>query len=356
MPLYVPFLKAKLAEFTAVQELNAAHQMSLCPCFTVQQPKPSKATKKKPKSLDEKIRAIAARMAVAASQCKQVFVDANELANPELQILAIKSCSEALATKSVNVIPVVTLTSAPVITDMVSSLDTMYRCGVAFRLSGESLQHAFINPDLVTDRLKRLGIAAENCDLMIDLGDVSSAASTAVMAATAAVGTFSTLVNWRQRIFSSGSSPVDMSGFESNAFFTIDRPEEKIFRSASKLAAKELIYGDYAAVSPKMSDLEDARLVGKRIVAKLRYTIPDMWLGYKGVSISKSGFDQYSTICDQLRRHKEYCGPTFSWGDAQIDLAADHPNPKGGHSHWVAVAVSHHISFVMNQLSSSSEP
>ena len=51
------------------------------------------------------------------------------------------------------------------------------------------------------------------------------------------------------------------------------------------------------------------------------------------------------------RDSAEFLGEDFSKGDEEIDRIADDPEETGGPTQWLQWCVSHHIEFVVHQLS-----
>ena len=85
--------------------------------------------------------------------------------------------------------------------------------------------------------------------------------------------------------------------------------------------------------------------------ANLRYTLEEEWLIFKGRNVRDYGYEQFNGLCRTLLQHKEYSGATFSWGDNYISQCAADKGGPGNASTWRKVGNSHHLSFVVYQLS-----
>lgn len=82
----------------------------------------------------------------------------------------------------------------------------------------------------------------------------------------------------------------------------------------------------------------------------IRYTVEDDWLISKGRSVKKYGGGQSHALSRSLIKHKQYCGPDFSWGDKCIYECAKEKSGPGNAETWRRVATNHHITFAIEQL------
>jgi hypothetical protein len=85
----------------------------------------------------------------------------------------------------------------------------------------------------------------------------------------------------------------------------------------------------------------------------LRYAVEDHWLVKLGGKHKEGAAPEIHAICDELRSYPGYSGPAFSSGDAEIDRIADTEDETGGPTQWLQWCVSHHLEFVVEQISSS---
>ena len=86
--------------------------------------------------------------------------------------------------------------------------------------------------------------------------------------------------------------------------------------------------------------------------ANIRYTVQNDWLVLRGKSVQGPlGYDQYHKLCESLISLAEYSGSDFSWGDKRIELCAKREVGPGNATTWRMVGTSHHIAYVLEQLS-----
>ena len=61
------------------------------------------------------------------------------------------------------------------------------------------------------------------------------------------------------------------------------------------------------------------------------------------------------SIAQSVTDHPAYMGEDFSWGDEYIAKCARKEAKPGNPKTWVTVAINHHITFVVNQLSNPND-
>jgi len=108
------------------------------------------------------------------------------------------------------------------------------------------------------------------------------------------------------------------------------------------------VFGDYAIAHPDPGEV-DPRIM--KASASVRYTTEDHWIVPKGRNLRGHGYDQFFSVCEALIERDEYSGCGFSWGDQYIWDCAHRLKGPGNLTTWRKVGTSHHLAFVVDQLS-----
>ena len=87
--------------------------------------------------------------------------------------------------------------------------------------------------------------------------------------------------------------------------------------------------------------------------ASVRYTANEYWLVLKGRNLRDHGYEQFHDVCRELIEKLEYSGRSFSWGDGYIDDCANEIAGTGNLTTWRKVGTSHHLAFVLRQISTA---
>ena len=68
--------------------------------------------------------------------------------------------------------------------------------------------------------------------------------------------------------------------------------------------------------------------------------------------VRHTGFEQFRDLCRALINTDEYSGADFSWGDKYINLCAAGAVDAGNATTWRRVGMNHHLTLVVDQISS----
>lgn len=83
----------------------------------------------------------------------------------------------------------------------------------------------------------------------------------------------------------------------------------------------------------------------------------ELYVIYKGDTNKKGGLkiDKVQAGCNILVSSPYYFGKDYSWGDNEINEKASGESTKSGNlTTWRAIGTNHHITFIVNLLSSQS--
>ncbi|NJL73243.1 MAG: hypothetical protein HC888_17745 [Candidatus Competibacteraceae bacterium] len=87
--------------------------------------------------------------------------------------------------------------------------------------------------------------------------------------------------------------------------------------------------------------------------ASIRYTVQNDWLIVRGMGTRTRGAGGFSQFCQgasTLRQLPQYCGASFSAGDAEIDAIGQRTTKCGNLETWLWIGINHHVTFAVRQI------
>lgn len=146
--------------------------------------------------------------------------------------------------------------------------------------------------------------------------------------------------------------PENLTGLAPNQAHRKERVDWTLWKEVLKranLLTRLPGYGDYAIQHPT---IPPGGFIGS---ANIRYTQSDHWMIFRGRKVTSEkagGYEQYRHLAQIVSNYPGFSGARFSWGDKLIKRCAqDASTPTGNQSTWRGVGTSHHLAFVMHQLS-----
>lgn len=252
-------------------------------------------------------------------------------------------------TIALNVAPVVSLDESDNALHAFQDVISKNNIGALIRLKSDDFA------DHINDEIDRvvtaLNIECDAVDLVIDFKYTPPSQTTNLKIAAKSILAVLPYINeWRSLIFVGTAFPENIASQNSGSIFTLPRAEWSIWKylfTETSITRKPL-FGDYGVTHPVLIDFDPVTMT---IGAKIKYTLDDEWLVLKGGSLKKHGGGQYHTLSSQLISLPQYLGKSFSAGDAFIEDCAHKKCGPGNPGTWVFVSTSHHLEFVINQLS-----
>lgn len=341
---YVPILKGKRGEFTALGNVAPAVQAQIRPILEVVP--------------DGRLRDVMETFVQHACdhlpKGLEVTVDCGALRNAGVvggvfTGHSVTWLSEAFGAWMLPLIPVFRPTDPPEALAEIRDVHRAHHLGASLRIELLDLP-----PDpstvvrAVRAALRCVRLAPEQTDLLLDAGHVVG--ETAVAQAAPAMRqalNWSRTLPWRHVAAVSGAFPRSLSGLPRGIPNQLHRWDAALWHKvAGDIEDNPPDFGDYGvshAVMPKG---------GWRSDPNLRYTVGDDWYVYIAAR-KRPGNDDFFTICADLLRSSQWPaqGAATSWGDAQIALCGrEHRTKAGGPTEWRAWATSHHLATVTDGL------
>ncbi|WP_433460457.1 beta family protein [Micromonospora sp. CA-248212] len=215
--------------------------------------------------------------------------------------------------------------------------------------------HDRAGPDADTTAVERIwrytGLAPEECDLLVDAGDVCCPADVRV-----AEPRVRRLLDWARRhawrsaTVAAGGMPPTLSRLPADEPVRLERWDWQLWQRLVDLGVD---YGDYG-VGPALPDAGDP---GDRLPT-VRYTADDGWWVYRWSRRGGRGDDRFADLCRTLvtAPHWSSVGAAFSWGDHELLRRARRGAGAGSAANWTAWSTSHHVAHVLAALLRPDDP
>jgi hypothetical protein len=352
MPSYVPILKGKEGEFAALETLHKNIRDSVVPLIEVPGVPYDYANQRPAKTLEEHVSNLANRLHKCWGE-RMLYIDfpwfdEERVSNGDV---ALASVLDDCRAAGVQAVPVVSRGSSAEFLAAAGSYSQATDLGACVRLVVNDFEEDVdIDAELVT-LLGPFGNDGGTIDLLLDLEDLSSETSRAVLVARSIFSMITRKDRWRRIILAAASFPEDLSEVDAATVSTLPRREWQLWKTLQKrpglLPRRDLTFGDYAIAHPVPRELDPRTM---RMSASIRYTTKDDWLVIKGRNVRQYGFDQYFDLCRTLVKRPEYSGREFSWGDNFIADCAEGISGPGNATTWRKVGTNHHITLVATTL------
>lgn len=356
--LYVPIMKFKQGEYSALKELKPETKNIVYPLFEVM-PIPWDYENDAPaKSLSDHLAKLVQNI-LRSWERRPFMLDFRYISEDQCSQMSphpIVSLAEEAKDANLHLVPVVSINSPSCLLKNIRSVVRKLECGAAIRIVGDDFDNPLLDVDIVENLCeKRLGLTPEQVDIVIDLGQIPTDGLAPLIVGMRNLLRMIPPVPWRTISLVASSFPENLISIPSNGGKLIGRGEWKLWKGlvAPQLLRREPNFGDYTIVHPDPFEM-DPRIM--RSGAKIKYTTEDDWLIIKGRGLKNNGFGQFRDLAQQLMELKYYCGADFSWGDNFIKECAEGTESTGSLMTWVKVGVNHHVEFVASQLSKHFAP
>jgi hypothetical protein len=349
---YVPILRWKLAEKTALAQLYEHDSTCLTPLVElvpenfIHKDSKGRITKL---SINEVINRVGGQLYRYWGE-RPFFIDLwllspdilNQGSNHFLAMLG-----QYARTLKLSLIPVTGIARDSTYQSAVRTVLGIYNQGACLRLSLEDIKRSTLAKD-TNNLLSLLQLRPELVDLIIDFKAIEHSAPT-----------FNTLCElipsidrWRNFVVASGAFPEDLRGLQKNDIHRIERIDWKSWKdqiTATTSIPRIPIYSDYTI----QHALYLKRKGGAHYSASIRYTAEDYWVIMRGEDVFRRdgpGFEQWPAQAILLCDLPEYCQETFSEGDKYISQMSLQRKQTGNIVTWLRAGFNHHMTFVVRQL------
>lgn len=351
---YVPILKAKEGEFGALSDLDLHVRSLVTPLLEIPGIPYDYVNDRPARTLDAHVGGIAEKIKANWGDGRPVYIDFSahsaeqHLADGRHALDLILAEAQAV---NVHTIPVVYPSDSDSALAAVARFAAPTGMGACIRLTVDDFNEEIDVEDRVGGLLDRLNLSASETDLILDLKEIGSELSRAVLLVRAIIAGTPEVSSWRRVILAGSSFPEDLRDVDASTTRTLPRSEwelwQALHRRVERLPRRDIVYADYGITHPALKDI-DPRLM--TMSASIRYTGRDEWVLIKGRNVRQHGFDQYFALCESLVKHPAYSGREFSWGDGYIATTAEGTTGPGNATTWRKVGTNHHITLAAIQL------
>ena len=349
--MYVPALRWRLGEYQALFRLAATAKARTVPFITIPEVEFDFATRQPKKSVQKHVHPFAARFK-AKWGLRAAWVGVHPgIANTPMgdgrDIPAY--VFEALRAFRANAVPAIPLDSAARIVASVGTIIATDGRGVALAIRLEDLMKS--NTRTRIDGLATsLGMAIDEVDLVVDLGALNfepyDAFANALIAAMQRLGD---LHAFRNFVVIGTAIPETFKDVAKGAD-QLPRHDWLFYRvllGRMPARMRKPNYGDYTIVHPGFRAL-DMRFI--KTAGKLVYTTPGAWEVRKGGAFSNNRAQMHDH-CRSIVASGKFNGAGYSSGDDFIARCAGHMEGPSNQTRWKEVAINHHITHVLDDLS-----
>lgn len=299
---YIPFLKAKRGELTAMGELAPTVRQAICPFFDF----PRKNANYDSVTYADTAQKIATSLKKHWGTDAEFYFDDLDI-EQKLKVSGAHQYAYALrALQELRVIPVVGL-DRTIHNGVVAQLkrdDEIASATVAFRAEQGDFEDFDANQGEIDNDLAAVFKEFEAIDLILDcrLCTGMNVSETAQQLAAFAKK-FCAAYDKVRRVIVTGSSmpPSIRDVIAVDSTKTVGRRELAILAKARDLCELELVAGDYATVSPFYSDADlDPKLMQNVMTPRLIYPFGHYFYVTRGVSMKSGGYEQYGDLTTDL--------------------------------------------------------
>ena len=356
---YVPILKWKQGEYTALQSLYPHDKALLTPVVEVVPIPTVYDESRDPVELDDHVAKLPKQVETHWGTEDPIWIDSWLLDSPVLGngTHVLEWIMGELRSLHVKAIPVAWTSYDKATLQIIKSEVKKDGRGVCIRLD----EAAGDEPDLaqiLDSTILELDVVPEEVDLILDVGYVGVAEiDRAVISCRHIINQLPHLNRWRTLVLASSGFPENMSQ-QGVGTSTIQRADwlmwSRVLQDYRNGRLERLpLFGDYAIAHPEVADIDPRTM---QMSANIRYTSEDTWVIFKGRGVKKYGFKQIYGLCQNLISHQCYRGKGFSFGDEIYHNRAHQLETVGNASQWRRDATNHHITYVVRQIRQGQEP
>lgn len=347
---YLPILKGKQGEFTALRELEPTEAMS--PLIEI--PKvPWDFDADAPEcSVEEHVARFSKAIGRARPSCANLLFDAGLLEDegPNACSGALRQILENLSSSGRPAIPVTGLERPSKYQQTIRAAHQRDGAGCCIRLEREDLFDPVALKTELAEVLKATAVPPEESDLVVDFKTISEDSEAADLALMRAIlPELPLLHSWRSFWLAGTAFPEFLTNVPTNSTRYLRRVEWTIWSTllTSLSSTRVPRFSDYGIAHPANLDFNPRKM---RPSVNLRYTVEDHWFVLKARSARDFGNDQFKSLCAKLVETSEFYGADFSWGDAFIWSRAKLGGTPGNASTWRKVGNSHHFQVALAQI------
>jgi hypothetical protein len=364
---YVPILRWRAAELTAIQKLQPSERQNITPLVEFIMPGPTTDKKDRRKITENPKDKFLRRLPEMGNELLKfcgrdpVFLDVHLLdgdirANAFDTILSASRALDIFPIPVTHIIPVTSTTADIATRDIATRFARESGNGLCIRID----QSHFAEPELalrITEFLKVNGLDIGNTDLLVDLQIVDDSVKPDDVLAK--LVRLPDLPKWRSFIVAGGAFPKDLTHLSVFETHVVSRTDWKLWREIAKATelSRKPAFSDYTIQHP----IFYGYIPGANVSASVRYTDDAHWQVFRGQALGYfnkktkekgPGAKQYVGHAKTIVEQPFYKGEQYSFGDAEIKRIAEGKDGKTGNPQkWLSIGINHHLTLVAQQIS-----
>jgi len=338
---YVPVLKCKAGEFTALSISQASLKDDIVPIADLV---PIQNKKKFEDHIQSSIGYIQ-----KWDRERLLYIDGYMIQDIDLLVHRkryMEYIFNELRKSKFNVIPVVSNISNPDYLNQITKIIEKESSGVCLRIFADREKN--INDEI--ERMNsRIGLDLSMIDLLIDFRSLEILSINEILDWQKRI--LSNLVyssKWRSLVFAGSNFPIDLSELTPNQIHPISRKHWLAWKQLVK--GSDIVrfpsYSDYGISHPSMSEVEGI----PNASASIRYTHENEYYVYRGRGTRQHHYEQFFDLSEALINSNEYYKRDHCTGDQFIYKCGTEKEKTGSLTTWRWVGTNHHITVVTNQL------
>jgi Beta protein len=325
--IYIPILKSKQGERWALSHLRSGTKGKLRPLLELHAPKA--------KTFGDHIDSLCESLQAAWGVDRRFYVDTIWLNGNAGSPAIIENVFQSMEEYDLRPVPVVRPSYDDSSLEQLRAIVSENDRGYLLRITPQTLHtHA-----VVDSVIEALELSRDTVDVMLDYRQ-------SAMFLPNHAPQIPHLAEWRTFIAASGVFPASLANLTLHEWHEIPRTDFTSWENGVQShLPRNPVFSDYAMRPPGApADFGDPSV-------NLRYALDDHWRVQQGGKHKEGAAPEIHQMCDELRNSAEYSGADFSAGDAEIDRIADADDETGGPTQWLQWCVSHHMEYVVGQLS-----
>lgn len=368
--IYVPILKLKLGEVTAMKNLSEFQKTQTLPVFEVVFSSPKKkallgSRSDKLESIinkfqDQKLPEFPAWLYDARGE-HPFMLDFNQVFIEEVKAHAIEYILSRCSESGQNVTVCINLSDTEGYKKLVYDMVSKYNFGLCIRISRPDLLDLKLLESNLKDILSKSRIGASKVHLLADIKEERDDQKYTMY--FDAVQKISSIKEWQSLIFANGSFPESMGGLKAGKEHDLSRTDWIRYNSSIVKAGivRIPIYSDYSARYPHY----DVEAEKHSPSPTIKYTTESNWRIMKG---SDYDYGNYFVYSQALVAMGPYYGVDHCYGDKMIKDKSDMSDNylikrakaggnkvpakgSGSSEEWISIGVNHHTVVTLDQLS-----
>lgn len=354
---YLPILKWRQGEYQALLRLESKIKKSLYPLFVVPPIEYDFESKKPKKTAQEHIEPLVDRiekkwgLGLASIQLHDSLH--NELMDDGTSVF-VHVFNQLLSSKT-TLQPVIILDDDKVYIDTLVEYSKKKNCGLIIRVNFESLADSkFI--DKLNNWTSEYKLNKSDIDIIIDYDNKAEYFPYEKLTFVTKHLILNIVEAENYRAIYLAGTTLDFSSVATKSTVLQERNCWKFYKYFYKNTASKipnLGFADYAIEPPAFAPTLDMRKI--KPAARIIYSTEDFWAISKGTAFRDNPAQMYEMCHNFVYKSGYFISKDLSNGDKKIYECANRQCKNGSLTTWKEAGTSHHISFIVQQLSSFHE-